>query len=207
MGEMKYGGAGLPSLDGAQDKTWYFPLAALKPWTETEDAKTPPVPGRAFRAAGLPTHTRVDIGPPGRHDLPWEFKVRVRNLMDPVAPPLNERVDLEATKNPLPPMMKVKQIVDVECMDKLHKDPLHLCKPEAYVDYNMVSTTKAPPKNITEAEAKVLRQKIKHLKKAIKALSPTEPPEDPHKMVFKAPGMMTDKATMNTAVRNSNKYA
>merc|ERR1740130_95051 len=50
----------------------------------------------------MPTRARVDIGPPGRHDAPWDFTVKGRNLLDPVAPHHNEQVDLKNSAMPMP---------------------------------------------------------------------------------------------------------
>lgn len=196
---MANGGAGLASPNGSQDDTWYFPISSLTPWTATHDAQKPPVARQAYKAVGLPTRARVEIGPPGRHDAPWDYTVKGRNLMDPIAPPFNERVDLEKTALPLPPWMKVKQVISVECMDKLHKDPNHLCDPEAYVNYNAVSTTKAPEKPLSQADAQKLKLKIEHLEQTVKSLTPKEP-KKPKKaeLTFKAPGIRDTGETMNT---------
>jgi len=212
---MANGGAGLASPNGSQDDTWYFPISALTPWTATHDAQKPPVARQAYKAVGLPTRARVEIAPPGRHDAPWDYNVKGKNLMDPIAPPFNERVDLEKTALPLPPWMKVKQVISVECMDKLHKDPNHLCDPKAYVNYNAVSTTKAPEKLLTKAEGDKLRLKIQQLEKNVKSLSPKAPEESkeskdakakkaalkfkaPGKSGALAPGMKKTDETMNT---------
>jgi len=203
---MDHGGAGLPSPDGTQEDVWYFPLPALTPWSETKDARIPPVAGRAFKAVGLPTHARLEVGPPSRHEAPWEYSVRGRNLLDPIAPPMNERVDLEATAMALPPYMKVKQVVDVECLEKLHKDPNHLCNPEAYVDYNKVTPAPTTEKPLTQAEAKALKKQIKHLKKQIHSLTPKEMEVLPELKDFEVSGWKSVSQTMNSAGAYSERH-
>jgi len=198
--EMKFGGAGLSSPDGSQKDVWYFPEAALKPWLATKDAKAIPVAAKGYKAMGLPTNPKFGVGPPGRHDAPWDYTLKHRGLFDPIAPPYNERVDLE-NGQALPPMMKVKQVVSVECMDKLHKDPSHLCAPEAYINYNLVTsapTTQAPP---SHKEVKALKKHIKHLESTIDSLTPDEKaPKKMARLRFKAPGMHTGGKSMNAVI-------
>lgn len=206
--EMKYGGAGIPSPDGTQKNTWYFPLSVLTPWSDTEAAKIPPVASQANRAVGLPTSSKIDIGPPGRHDAPWDYKIKHQGLMDPIAPPYNERVDLEKTAMPLPPWMKVKQVVSVECMDKLHKDPHHLCEPEAYVNYNAVTPTPTTEAPLTKKDAQALKNKIKRLESTIDSLSPKAPEEKKKaKITFRAPGVRNTGDNMNTMGQYGERFS
>merc|ERR1719506_45291 len=95
--EMKYGGVGLPSADGSQGGTWYFPFPSLVPWAGTKNGKAPPLARLANKAAGLPTKPRANLVPPGAGDAPWDFKIDGAKLMRPVAPPLQETVDFEKT--------------------------------------------------------------------------------------------------------------
>jgi len=199
---MGYSGAGLAAPDGTQGNVWYFPLTALTPWLATPDAKKPPVAAQAYKVVGLPTRAKVEIGPPGRHDAPWDYTIKGRNLMDPIAPSYNQRVDLEKTRMPLPPWMKVKQVISVECMEKLHKDPKHLCDPEAYVNYAAVAPKPTPEKPMTQAEGQALKDKIQHLKKTIKSLSPKDD-KKPTELTFKAPLIRGTKETMNTMGANA----
>jgi len=201
--EMKYGGAGIASPNGSQKNVWYFPEKALTPWLETKAAKTPPAAAKGQKAMGLPTNPKFGIGPPGRHDAPWDYTIKHKGLMDPIAPPYNERVDLEKTSMPLPPMMKVKQIVTVECMDKLHKDPSHLCAPEAYVNYNAVTSAPTTEKPPSHKEVKALKKKIKHLESTIHSLTPKEPKKD---TAFKAPGMHSVGKSINKVVKHSESH-
>lgn len=196
---MEYGGAGIASPDGTQKETWYFPLKALTPWLATNDAKKPPIAATGDIVVGLPTRAQVEIGTPGRHDNPWDYHVKGRNLMDPIAPSYTERVDLEETAMPMPPWTKVKQVISIECMDKLHKDPSHLCDPEAYTNYKAVAPAPTKEPVLTAAEAEKLKAKIKRLQGTIKALSPTIEPRVPAELVFKAPGIRNTEETMNTA--------
>lgn len=185
--EMKYGGAGLSSPDGTQKDTWYFPLAALTPWMETAAAKRPPVAGAAAKVVGTPTRAQVDLAPPGRDEAPWDYHVKGKHLMDPIAPRYNEQVDLEKSGMPLPPWMKVKQVATVECMEKMHKDPKHICGPEHYINYNLVTPTPTTAKPLTEKDAKALKNRIKHLESKVKSLTPEEPKKTEVK--FEIPGM------------------
>jgi len=188
--EMKHGGAGLSSPNGGQAGTWYFPLAALTPWSETADAKKPPIAGSAAKVVGMPTRAQVDLAPPGRGDAPWDYRVKGKHLMDPIAPRYNEQVDLEKSAMPLPPWMKVKQVATVECMEKMHKDPKHICGPEHYINYNAVTPTPTTAKPLTEKDAKVLKNRIKTLESKVKSLTPEEPKEPKKERVeFKIPGV------------------
>lgn len=197
---MGYGGAGLAAADGTQGDTWYFPLPSLTPWTATDDARTPPVPEQASKVVGLPTHSRVEIGPPGRHDAPWDFTIKGGHLLDPIAPSHSQQVDLQNSAMHMPPWTKVKQVVSIDCMDKLHKDPTHLCDPDAYLDYNAVTPKPTVDKLTTQADAKKLRAKIKRLEGIVNTLSPKKKkiPEEPKQLVFKAPAVKETKETMNT---------
>jgi len=201
--EMKYGGVGLPSPNGSQDQTWYFPLASLTPWLDTPAAKQAPVSSRAFRVVGLPTSAKMEIIPPGPHDAPWEYKIKGGNLIRPIGPPLNEVVDL-AKKANLPPWKKVQQIASVECLEKLHKDPSHLCKSEAYTNYNPVTATPATEKPLTQAESKALKDKLKHLQTTIDNLSPKQSRKV--KVAFKVPRLKMANSTMKSAHTHSNRH-
>merc|ERR1719253_2028153 len=89
-------------------------------------------------------------------------------------------------------------------MEKLHQDPSHLCKPEAFTDYNLVTPTPTTEKPLTEAEAKKLKTKIKRLQTTIDNLTPKE--AKPVKIKFKAPLKETD-SNMIKAIANSNAHA
>jgi len=204
--ELAYGGVGLASPNGSQDNVWYFPAASLTPWLDTSAAKEVPVSSKANKAMGLPTSPKLTIGPPGRHDSPWAYTIKGKNLMEPIAPPYNEKVDLVKTSAPFPPWRKVKEIVSVECMEKLHKDPSHLCRPEAYKDYNMVTPAPTPEKPLTKADAKKLKDKIKHLETTIDNLTPKEAKQK-FKMDFKAPGVKDSKSTLIKANIESNHHS
>jgi len=201
--ELNHGGVGLPSPDGSQDDVWYFPVASLKPWLDTPEAKEVPIAGKAAKNMGSPTRSKVDVAPPGRHDAPWEYTIKGRNLINPVAPPMNERVDLKETSMPMPPWRKVKQVVDVGCMEKLHKDPSHICDPEHYKDFNMVTPAPVPEKLLTAEEGDRLKRKIKHLERTIDNLTPEEAKKKVD-VSFKVPRLQKTNETMISSASNSN---
>lgn len=193
---------GLHSPDGTQNGVWYFPAYSLKPWLDTADAKQAPVPGLARRTAGLPTDTEFEIQPPSREASPWDYSVKHKKLMDPIAPPASKHVDLEKTSMPLPPFRKVQRVADIDCMEKLHKDPYYICDPEDYVDYVAPSTTGRPPLTYEEGEA--LTKHIRHLKATIKAMKPKDRNRQRRKPVDEP--VDTSPVSMNAAVSDSNQH-
>lgn len=199
--DMQHGGActhspqhGSPDLPADEQPVWCFPLNSVKLWEDTKDAKAPPAEGKAMKAVGLPTRPEVDIAPPARDEAPWDFSLKGKNLLDPVAPPFEKHVDLEKTRQPLPPWLKVQQVASVECMEKLHRNPHALCQPEDYVDYKKVVPPSTTEKPISPTEAKALKKQIKHLKSQIKSLSkkPEEPKEPAMEGVRMLPTSIND---------------
>jgi len=194
---------GLHSPDGTQNGVWYFPAYSLKPWLDTADAKQAPVPGLARRSQGLPTDTKFEIMPPSQEASPWDYSVKHKKLMDPVAPPMNQPVDLKKTSMQLPPFRKVLKIKDVDCMEKLHKDPHFICDPEDYVGHVAPPTTTQRP--LTREEAEALADHIRHLKATVKAMGPKERRKR-RKPVVDEP-VDTAPVSMNAAVLDSNQHS
>jgi hypothetical protein len=191
---------GLHSPDGTQNGVWYFPAYSLRPWLDTADAKQAPVPGLARRSAGLPTDTEFEIMPPSQEASPWDYSIKHKKLMDPIAPPMVQPVDLKKTSMQLPPFRKVLKVKDVDCMEKLHKDPHFICDPEDYVGHVSPPTTTQRP--LTPEEAEAMAQHIRHLKATLKAMKPKErrrrkPADDP---------VDTTPVSMNAAVSDSNQH-
>jgi len=153
---------------------WCLPLNALTPFQNTTDWAESPVASKAFRAIGGPSNVRADITPPGRSAMPWDYSVRGAQLMDPVAPPFDKTVDLDAGQ-PMPSMRKVRTVISIECMEKLHENPMAPCKPKDFVG-GPPQPPPTTPGPVSKAEAEALRKKIQHLQSTIRALSPDKPP-------------------------------
>lgn len=193
--EMNYGGVGLASPDGSQGGVWFFPKASVRLWKDTKAGQAPPVARLAYRAARMPDQAKMEIQPPGRDDAPWDYKIQGTKLMKPVAPQLQEHVDFEKSALRLPPWKKVRQILSVECMEKTHKDPKYICKPEDYASYVPPAPTTTLP--LSPAEAEKLRKRVRHLESTIRSL--TQPRK--YDNSAKHPAMkITSDNSMNKAV-------
>jgi hypothetical protein len=160
------GHIGLPSPDGSHGGIWYFPSSTVKLWKDTKQGKEPPLPRLATKVMGNPSHTGIAIESAAPHAAPWQIKITGKNLMKPIVPHTQISVDFEESALRLPPWMKVRKILSVECLEKLHKDPKYECTKKDPV----VTTTAAP---MSAAKAKKLRQRVRHLESTIRSL--TEP--------------------------------
>lgn len=207
--EMSNGAAGLASPNGSQEKTWYFPPEALTPWLHTDAAKQVPVTIRGYGAVGLPTKAKIEVFAPGESDAPWEYTVKGQDLIRPIGPPLSEEVDLSRKSDHLH-FRKVQQVASVECLEQLHKDSSHLCEPQAYTSYNSVTPIPTIEKPVSQEEAKMLKDKLKHLQTTVDNLTPKQRKQI--KLSFKIPTEMpkmpvknTD-STLGSATTNSNRH-
>lgn len=202
--KMKNGDACLNSPDTQRPGLWCFPVEALQPWKETNSASEPPVAGQAMRVVGLPTKPTVGVAPPNRNDKPWHYHLKGAGMMDPISPPFQYHVDFEKTSMPLPPWGKVKRVVSIDCMDKLHKDPHYRCKDEDYVGHKETEATPAPDeKPLSKAEGEALKKQVRHLKSQIRSLLPA-PKKNKLKALDHMPGVKIQNTSLNDAIEDAD---
>jgi len=91
--------------------------------------------------------------------------------LDPIAPWYSDTVDFKKTKVQLPPWRKVREIVSIDCLEKVHADPTYVCNETAYKNFTAVKPEPTEPPTASDKENKALKRQVRHLKAQVDHLT------------------------------------
>mmetsp|Transcript_133672 Transcript_133672/g.250092 ORF Transcript_133672/g.250092 Transcript_133672/m.250092 type:complete len:497 (-) Transcript_133672:58-1548(-) len=189
------GSIGLPSPDGSQNGIWWFPPVAISLWKATVNGPVVTTASGGLATAGAETV----VGP---QDDPWSVDGALGEVGDVLDPKLDASSS-EATGIMKPPYRransrKVRQVISVKCMEKMHEDPSYMCPPEELIGPPSPAPVNetSPPRNASKTEE--MEKQISGLKAQVDEL------KDADKGSFDKAFEMKAETKPNDAVNSVN---
>lgn len=166
------GSVGLPSEDGSQNGTWYFPPHLVAKWEAGKDAVKD-----SLKEQGSSSSTEYEgtslAGPDGNPlNAMGSSAAEAKKFFDPRLKYGADQVNIDGMRGYLRAIgKKVNKIISVKCVEEMHKNASYVCPPEDYKN----GTVPAPPPKPTRSPQE-MKEKIDQLKTEVKQL------KDQHRM-------------------------
>lgn len=140
---------GLPSPDGSNDGTWYFPPSALLRWQDTPGAKSPhlnPLDSSSSAKWALGSEGAGGLANTNSLDRQWTLEDDVgsaANLLEPPPADIVQEVDIQRS-SPFLTRRKVREVIDVKCMEMLLHNPAFICPEDSYRNFSGYAVAPSP---------------------------------------------------------------